>query len=133
MSNLVGPGNPSFRPQRPPLPARPAERTRRPDPEGPARARPADGLALSPAVAALSSGEATQALAHLKRLTERPGGRLVDAEGAVLTPAQALDHLANGLEVVARVAPEGGSTRSASALLFSIEDIRPMAARLARA
>ncbi|MNX97449.1 hypothetical protein D3C86_1298170 [compost metagenome] len=69
----------------------------------------------------------------LKRLTERPGGILKDADGQALTPDQALERLANGQEVVARVSPEGGKTRSASALLFAIEDIRPMATRLAQA
>jgi hypothetical protein len=67
----------------------------------------------------------------LKRLVERPGGTLRNAEGTALSPDQALEHLVGGQEVLARVSPEGGKTRSASALLFAVEDIRPMAARLA--
>ncbi|MBO9541390.1 hypothetical protein J7643_12445 [bacterium] len=133
MSNLVGPGNSPHRPQWAHSAPRPHERSKRPDPQGSRPQRHPDGLSLSATASALSSGEATQALALLKRLTERPGGILKDADGHTLTPDQALEHLANGQEVVARVSPEGGKTRSASALLFAIEDIRPMAMRLAQA
>ncbi|HEY9899909.1 MAG TPA: hypothetical protein V6D00_12060 [Pantanalinema sp.] len=132
MSNLVGNGN-TPRPQWASPAPRAHEHSKRPDPHGTAPQRRADGLSLSAAATALSSGEATQALSLLKRMTERPGGTLQDAEGRALTPAQALEHLVIGQEVLARVSPEGGKTRSASALLFAIEDIRPMAARLAQA
>lgn len=133
MSNLVGPGNTPARPQWAPPSPRPHERPRRPDPQGATPQRRPDGLALSAAAAALSFGEATQALAMLRRVAERPGGMLKGAQGETLTPDQALEHLANGQEVLARVSPEGGKTRSASALLFAIEDIRPMTSRLAQA
>lgn len=133
MSNHVGPGNSPLRPQWAHQPSRPSERAKRPDPQGVAPQRRPDGLSLSAAAASLSSGEASQALALLKRLLERPGGTLRGTEGEALTADQALDHLANGREVLARVSPEGGKTRSASALLFGVEDIRPMTARLAQA
>lgn len=93
-----------------------------------ARMRP-DGLSLSTRAANLASGEALQALALLKRLAEHGGASLKGEQGEQLTPQEALERLADGLEVVAKV-PAAGSARTTSALLFSLEDVKPLATKL---
>lgn len=89
-----------------------------------------DGLTLSASAALLSSGEALQALALFRRLAEHGGGQLKGDEGQSLTPQEAVERLANGLEVVAKV-PAAGGARSTSALFFSLEDVKPLTSRLA--
>lgn len=112
----------SHAPVRPSLSAPPPRQLERPGSHG-ARMR-TDGLSLS------SSGEALQALALFKRLAEHGGGSLKGDAGQPLTPQEAVERLANGLEVTARI-PAAGRARSASALLFSLEDVKPLTGRLA--
>jgi hypothetical protein len=86
-----------------------------------------DSLALSKAPDATNT---VQALLLLRRLGDQPGSALRDALGESLTAEEALARLADGSEVVARV-PAQGTARSTSALLFSIDDVHALGARLA--
>lgn len=117
----------SHAPVRPSLSAPPPRADMRPG--APAARMHADGLTLSASAAVMSSGEALQALALLRRLAEHGGGSLTGDQGEQLTPQEAVERLANGLEVVARV-PAAGSARSTSALFFSLEDVKPLSSKL---
>ncbi len=98
-------------------------------PGAPSARMRSDGLSLSASASVLSSGEALQALALLRRLAEHGGGILKCDQGEQLSPQEAVERLANGLEVVAKV-PASGTARSSSALLFSLEDVKPLSSKL---
>jgi len=118
----------SHAPVRPSLSAPPRRHDQRPG--SPTARMRTDGLSLSASAALLSSGEAVHALALFRNLAEHGGGSLHGDQGQSLTPQEAVERLANGLEVVAKV-PATGGARSTSALFFSLEDVKPLTTKLA--
>lgn len=123
MSHAIGPASSPQRPFKPTGPQAPASPVAAPKPPG-----RIDTLSLT---AMPSPADAVQALLMLKRLGDRPGSALRGSLGETLTPEEALARLADGAEVVARVPAAQGPARSTAALLFSLEDVQTLGARLA--
>lgn len=89
-----------------------------------------DQLSLSSAANSAASS-ALEALKLLNRVNERPGGGLTGPAGESLTPEQALQRLSEGDEVLAKLKPLDQGARNVSALLFSLEDVQTLQAKIA--
>lgn len=103
---------------------------KQPQPQTAAQPQPRpDQLVLS-AVANSTASSALEALKLLNRVNEHPGG-LKGPAGEALTPEQALQRLSDGEEVLARLKPLERGARNVSALLFSLEDVQALQAKIA--